>query len=152
MEFIIEKASTENLEEIQSLFKNTIKVTAGKDYNKAQIMAWVSSIENKERWKLKIINQYFIVAKNNNKIVGFGSLEKNYVDFLFVHKNFVRNGIASLIYKNLKEKSIQTGFTKLTTYASITAVPFFQSKDFKIIKDNKIIRKGIEISNFEMSQ
>ena len=152
MEFFIDKATENNLDEILDLFKNTIQITNAKDYNQNQIVAWTSSIENKERWKLKIKNQYFIVVKSDYKIVGFGSLEKNYVDFLFVHQDFLRKGIASLIYKNLKNEATYLGFTKLTTFASKTAVPFFLSKEFKIIKENKIIRNGIEISNFEMSQ
>lgn len=149
MKFIIEKASVENLNEILELFKTTIETSCNKDYNEAQILAWTSSIENKEIWIQKIKNQYFMVVKLQNKIVGFGSSEDNYIDFLYVHNDFSRQGIASLIYENLKEKS---GFKKLLTHSSKTALSFFKSKGFKIIKENQIIRKGVEIVNFEMSQ
>ena len=88
MKLIFEKATIENLNEILNLFKNTIENSCFKEYNEAQIAVWVSSIEDKERWKSKIENQYFIVVKNQNKIVGFGSLEKNYIDLLYVHKDF----------------------------------------------------------------
>jgi putative acetyltransferase len=152
MEFLIEKATVNHLKEILNLFKTTIETSCRKDYNEAQILAWTSSIENKERWKTKIKNQYFIVAKHHNKITGFGSLENDYLDFLFVDKDYLRKGIASLIYEKLKEKAKDLGITNLTTYASITAKPFFESKGFNIIRENKIVRKGIEITNFEMTQ
>ncbi|WP_298779804.1 GNAT family N-acetyltransferase [uncultured Polaribacter sp.] len=152
MSFSIEKATSVDLEEILYLFKNTIEKSCAKDYNEAQILAWTSSINDKERWKTKIKNQYFIVVKLQHKIVGFGSLENNYIDFLFVHHNFLRQGIASLIYETLKNEADKLEFTSLLTHASKTAVPFFESKGFKIFKENKIIRKGVEITNFEMTQ
>ena len=142
----------EDLDEVLSLFKNTIKSSCVKDYNIAQISAWTSLIEDKERWINKIKNQYFIVVKLQNTIVGFGSLDKNYIDLLYVHKRFLRKGVASLIYQTLKTKSEELGFTKLLTHSSKTAVPFFEVRGFKVTKENKVILKGIEIINFEMNK
>ena len=152
MNFSIEKATQENLEEILDLFENSIKKCCAKDYDESQILAWVSSIEDKNRWKTKIEQQYFIVIKTQNTIVGFGSLEKNYIDLLYVHRLFLIKGIASLIYQSLKVKSENSGFRSLLTHASKTAVPFFKSKGFRIIKENKVFKKEIEITNFEMTQ
>lgn len=151
MEFLVEKAATENLDEILDLFENSIKTACTKDYHQRQIIAWTSARNDKERWMLKIANQYFIVAKHKNKIVGFGSLEKNYIDLLYVHHNYLRKGIASLLYNTLKDESENLEFTTLLTHASKTAVPFFKSKNFKIIKENKVIKKEIEIINFKMA-
>lgn len=150
MDYLVEKASIKNLDEILSLFKNTIEKTCSKDYNTSQISAWTASIENRERWANKIKNQFFIIVKTNNMIVGFASLEQGYIDFLYVHHKFLRKGIASLLYESLKRESLNLGFTKLTTHSSKTAFPFFISKGFQLIKENTIIRKGVEISNFEM--
>ena len=152
MIFFVQKANLKDLNEILELFKNTIQISCAKDYHETQISVWISSIENKKRWIEKIKQQYFIVIKKQHKIVGFGSLEKDYIDFLYVHHNFLRQGIASLIYQSLKTESKRLGFTSLLTQASKTAVPFFESKGFKTLKENKIIRKGVEITNFEMTQ
>jgi putative acetyltransferase len=152
MNFSIEKATLKNLDEILELFKSTIEKTCAKDYNKVQVSVWISSIEDKNRWKTKIEQQYFIVIKKQQTIVGFGSLENDYIDFLYVHKDFLRKGIASLIYQYLKTESKRLGFKSLSTHASKTAVTFFESKGFKIIKEKKINRKGVEITNFEMTQ
>lgn len=148
--FSIKKAGLESLDEILQLFKNTIENSCSKDYNQAQISAWTSSIENKERWKNKIETQYFIVVKLNDKIVGFGSLDKNYIDFLYVHHYYLRKGIASLIFEDLKKEAENLGFTQLTTHSSKIALSFFKSKGFQIIKENKVVKKGVEITNFEM--
>ena len=152
MAYTIERANKKNLETILILFKNTIEKTCYKDYNNQQINAWISSIKNIEKWENRIDSQYFILAKENDKVVGFGSVEKNYLDLLFVHHEYLRKGVASLIYENLKIESTKKGFSKLTTFASKTALSFFINKGFSVIRKNKVMINEVEITNFEMSQ
>lgn len=152
MEFIVEKALIKNLDEILFLFKNTIEKTCSKDYNESQISAWISSINNLEKWERRINNQYFIIVKEANRIIGFGSIEEDYLDLLFVHPDYLRKGVASLILKKLTSEIRKKGVATLRTFASKTAVVFFKSKNFKIIRENKIIINNVEITNFEMSQ
>ncbi len=152
MSFKIEKAQTKDLNEILLLFKNTIENSCKNDYSNKQIKAWTASINNTKKWIGKIEHQYFIIVKKEEQIVGFGSLENDYLDLLFVHHQYLRKGIASLIYNELKSFSIKNGLDKLTVHASKTALQFFLSKNFSVIKENKIIINDVEIINFEMTQ
>ncbi len=153
MEIKFRQAKFDDLEEMQELFVETIKSTCQNDYNKKQIEVWVSSVKNKERWKSILANQYFLIAEINRKIVGYGSLDNgNYVDFMYIHKDFIRKGIANLIFEKLKTKSLELGFDKLTADVSKTALPFFKTKGFKVIRENKNIINGVEIINYCMSQ
>lgn len=152
MDFKIQKAVIANIPAITQLFNNAIKKTAKKEYNQAQISAWASSSKNLEMWAHKITNNYFILIKKDTTLVGFGSLDKNYVDLLYVHHHYQRQGIASLIYTTLKTEATKLGFTNLQTHASKTALPFFKQKGFKIIKEHKVVREQVEIINFEMTE
>ena len=153
MKIELRHATLNDLNEMQDLFVETIISTCSKDYNDEQINVWTSSVENKDRWRARITNQFFLVAEIDNKIVGYGSLDNgNYLDFLYVHKDFLRKGIANLIYEKLKSESLRHGFDKLTSYVSKTARPFFETKGFKIIKENKNMMNGVEIINYHMSQ
>ncbi|MGC6434055.1 MAG: GNAT family N-acetyltransferase [Crocinitomicaceae bacterium] len=153
MDLTFRQANVTDLEEIQELFVETIKNTCKNDYTMEQIDVWISSIENKERWMSFLIEQYFIIAENENKIVGFSSLEKgNHVDFMYVHKDFLRKGVANMLFKKLKDKSIKLGFDKLTADVSKTARPFFENKGFKVVRENKNMIKAVEIINFHMRQ
>lgn len=146
-------ADQNDLEEIQTLFVETIKSTCRNDYNKEQIEAWTSSVENKERWKAILKNQYFLLAVIDNKIVGYGSLENgNYLDFMYVHKDYLRQGIANILFEKLKNESIKLGFDKLTSDVSKTARPFFETKGFSVLKENRNVIKGVEIINYHMTQ
>ena len=75
MNFSIEKVTFNDLDEILSLFKNTIVKTCSEDYNDAQISVWTSSIENRERW---IIEYQHIVRRHNNYVCRFAFYKYNW--------------------------------------------------------------------------
>lgn len=153
MDLKFRRAKLNDLEEMQELCVETIKSTCQNDYDPKQIDVWVSSVQKVERWKTFLTKQYILVAENEENIVGCGSLKNgNYLDLMYVHKEFLRQGIANMIFEKLKKKSLTLGFDKLTSDVSKTAVPFFETKGFKIIKENKNMINGVEIINYHMSQ
>ncbi len=153
MKIKLRQASLNDLSALQELFVETIVSTCGKDYTDEQIKAWTSRLKNKDGWISRLSKQYFILAQVDNKIVGFASLENgSYLDLFYVHKDFLRQGIASALYETLKQESLRLGFDVLTSDVSITALSFFKSKGFKIIKENKNLINGIEIINYQMTQ
>ncbi len=144
-------ADLNDLREIQTLFVETIKNTCQNDYNEEQIKVWVSSVENIDRWNDVLTLQHCILAIIEDKIVGFGTLKDgNYIDFMYVHHQFLRLGIANLIFSALEEESKSQGFQQLNSDVSYTARPFFEKKGFKVIKENKNVKKGVELINFKM--
>lgn len=153
MKITIRKAELEDLQTLQALFKQTIEHACAGDYNSEQIAAWTSSIENTERWQRLISYQYCIVAEFEGSIVGFAALDDgDYVDFLYVHHDYLRKGIASRLFDELKLESLREGFYKLHADVSITARPFFESKGFELEKENKKDLRGIELINFRMKE
>lgn len=149
----ITQAKLDDLAELQNLFVNTIEHTCRKDYNEAQLKAWKSSVENKNRWTDAITTQYFLVAKIRNVIVGFGSLKNGeYIDFMYVHKDYLKTGIAAKLYQELEQKSIQLGKLKITSDVSKTAKPFFGHKGYLVVKENINIINGTKIINYRMEK
>lgn len=149
----IRRAKINDLEELLTIFSETIKSTCKREYSEEQIKVWISSIDDKEKWKNKILNQFFIVVQFENKIVGFGSLEKgDYIDLMYVHKDYLRKGIANRIYESLKEEAQKNGNKKLTSDVSKTARSFFEKVGFVVIRENEFDLKGVKISNYLMKQ
>lgn len=148
---LIRKATLKDLPFIQNLCIETIVNTCHRDYNSLQIEAWISSVKNSKKWKDAIQNEYFLVAEKNNLIIGFTSLKnKNYINFMYVHQNYLQQGIASLLYNNILAVATQENVDQLTANVSITAKPFFKSKGFKVMKENLNIINNIEIINYSM--
>lgn len=149
----IRQAKQNDLDELQKLFVDTINAVCRYDYSTEQIAVWTSSIENTNRWVDKLMKQYFLIAEIDNKIVGFASLENyEYFDFMYVHKDYQRQGIADNLYSEILAKAIKHGSTLLTSDVSITAKPFFEKKGFKVIAEQKNDIKGIEVINYKMTK
>ena len=147
----IRNANPGDLTEMQELFVNTISTICKNDYSVDQINAWTSSIENIPRWNNRIASQYFLVADLDNKIVGYASLKNNdYLDLLYVHKDYQKRGIASKLYSEIEKQAIRNNSTTLHADVSKTAKPFFLNRGFKIIQMQAKKIKGIEIINYKM--
>lgn len=142
-----------DLTEMQKMFLDTISTICKGDYSPEQIKVWTSSIENTQRWTDKLTSQYFLVAELDNKIVGYASLENNdYFDFLYVHKDYQRQGIANRLYSEIEKEAIKRKATVLNSDVSETARRFFEKKGFKIIAPQTNIIKNVEIKNYKMTK
>lgn len=138
---------------MQELFVQTIQSVCRYDYSPEQIAVWTSSIVNTKRWTDKLVKQHFLIAEIGDKIVGYASLENGeYLDFLYVHKDFQRQGIASKLCAEIEAIAIHQGTTLLTSDVSITARPFFEKKGFKIVAEQVNDIKGVEVVNYKMTK
>jgi len=150
---ILREARQEDLPELQELFVETIMFTCKGDYNFKQRKIWSVSVNNLEKWLVSIKEEYFLVAVLDQIIVGFCSLkDANYLNLLYVHKDYTRKGVANLLFKAIKQKSLEFGANTLTADVSITAQPFFISKGFRVIRENKNLIEGKVIVNYHMSE
>lgn len=145
-------AQHSDLPEMQHLYVETIKNVCNKDYDAAQIAVWTSSVENTERWHNVLRQQIVIIAEKNNKMVGYGTLKDNYIDFFYIHKDFQRQGIADKILTQIETQAQKMGHSSLSSDVSITARPFFEKRGFSVLKEQQNIRKGIELINYKMGK
>ncbi|HNR07626.1 MAG TPA: GNAT family N-acetyltransferase [Saprospiraceae bacterium] len=151
---MIRRAVPSDLDDLLTLFKNTISFINSRDYNPQQTEAWISSIHDRERWLDKIQKQYFILYLEGGRVLGFASLDQGrHIDLLYVHHKRQGEGIAALLLLELEtEAKKYPGPPYLNTHASITALPFFTSKGFTIVRENKVNLKGVELHNYEMKK
>ncbi len=146
-------AKISDLPEIQTMFVDTITAICKDDYSPEQIMVWTSSIKNTQRWTDIITLQYFLIAEVDGNIVGYISLYDNdYIDLLYVHKDYQRQGIADKLYCEIEKEAIKKGGTVLQSDVSKTARPFFEKKGFIVLKEQTNIRQGVEIINYKMTK
>lgn len=154
--FTIRKGQLSDLAELQKLFLDTITEICKADYNEDQIDAWISDTkknENRQRWTDMLVKQIVLVAIIKNKIVGFIALQNgNFIDFLFVHKNYQRKGIADSLYENIENEARRQNQFSLTSNVSKTARPFFEKVGFEVTKEQTVVRQNVELTNFKMEK
>lgn len=149
----IRLADPSDLTEIQKMFVDTISVVCKDDYSPEQIRVWTSTIENTQHWTDKLLSQYFVIAELANRMVGFASLENNdYFDFLYVHKDYQRKGIANRLYAVIEKEAKRRKSTILNSDVSETARRFFEKKGFKTVAPQIKKINGVEIRNYKMTK
>lgn len=149
--FIVRKGQKNDLTELQKLFVDTVTTICSSDYDNRQIEVWTSSVENKNRWDEIITKQFVLVAQDQNKIVGFATLDNgNYIDLLYVHKDHQRQGIAQRLLDDIEAEVRRLKQTQLTSDVSKTAKSFFEKNGFKTLEEQTNIRYGVELINYKM--
>lgn len=126
-----------DINQMVSLFYETVHAVNARDYTKEQLNAWAPKDEMDAKlinWKDSFVRNITYVGVINDEIVGFGDMTHNgYLDRLFVHKNFQGQGIATALINKLETEARKIGLTKMETEASITAKPFFERHGYHVI-------------------
>ncbi len=130
------------------LFYETVHTVNQSDYSKEQLDAWTSGADDPKTWDQSFLSHDTIVAVKNDTIVGFGDIDDTgYLDRLFVHKDYQKEGIGSAILGQL-ESYVQV--PDITVHASITARHFFENRGYRVIKKQEVLRKNVSLINYVM--
>ena len=136
--------------QLAELFYQTVHSVNSKDYTKEQLNVWATGKVDLGEWNCSFLKHKTLVAVANGKIVGFGDMDDTgYLDRLYVHKDYQHKGVASKICDALESSSKGKAFI---THASITAKPFFQYRGYRVVKEQKVIRQGIALTNYVMEK
>lgn len=145
---ILRSYQPSDCEEMAELFYQTVHSVNAKDYTREQLDVWATGTVDLEAWNQSFLEHDTVVAVQDDRMVGFGDMDRSgYLDRLYVHKDYQRQGIATSICDRL-EREVTAG--KITTHASITAKPFFQKRGYEVIKEQQVIRGGVALTNYVM--
>jgi len=149
----LRQANIKDLEGLTTLFKETIQTVNTADYTPKQIKIWSAGSQRIERWEKRIAEQYIVLAILNELIVGMSSLSlEGYLDLMYVHKDYQRQGIAQKLYKAIEQKAFGQQNDKITVDVSITAKPFFEQMGFELIRVQELKLEGVVFNNNQMQK
>lgn len=146
----IRRALPEDLKELRQLYIDTVTNINSKDYDENQIRAWIkpwfepdTTTRDGRTFGDKITEQYFIVAVIDNIIAGFASLEDNgYLDFMYVHKDFQRHGVAKKLLNELESYAYEKNIKEVNAIVSKTAFGFFEKYGWIKIREDVVEIRG----------
>jgi putative acetyltransferase len=152
-QIILRQASLNDLPEMKELYRETIMEVCATDYDMEQCIIWASSSEKTARWNDLINEQYVLLAVKNEVIVGFGSLlNGNYLDFMYVHKDYQRQRIADTLLTALEAEAIRQKAQAITSDISKTARPFFEKKGYVVLAVQQNQRGDLVLINYKMEK
>lgn len=146
----IREYSKQDVTEMAALFYNTVHTVNAKDYTPQQLNAWATNQVDIAAWNRSFLTNYTLVAVHDGVLVGFGDMDSTgYLDHLFVHSQHQGKGIATMLCDGLEP---HFPVTTITTHASITAKPFFESRGYVVVRQQQIERRGVLLTNFVMQK
>ena len=144
---------SDDCQAILSLFYETVHKINLRDYTREQIEAWTNNNNiDPIAWNLSLIHHKTLVAEMDNTIVGFGDLNGNFLDRLYVHAEYQRRVIATAIMDRLERYAAEQNYTTIVTHASITAYPFFRDRNYQLLKEQQVERHGVFLKNIMMQK
>lgn len=136
--------------QLAALFYDTVHAVNARDYSPAQLDAWATGQVDLDGWNQSLSGHNTAVAEQDGQIVGFGDMDSaGYLDRLYVHKDWQRQGVATAICNVLEQTCAQP---RLETHASITARPFFQQRGYRVVRPQQVQRGGVLLTNFVMEK
>lgn len=147
---LIRRYETSDCKYLSELFYNTVHSINAKDYTEEQLNVWATGSVDLDKWNQSLLLHFSVVAVEDGIIVGFGDIDSTgYLDRLYVHKDYQNQGIATAICDKLE---CIFNESKVTTHASITAMPFFEKRGYKVIKKQNVERSGVLLQNYIMEK
>lgn len=134
------------------LFYGSVHGVCLGDYTQEQVDVWADGTADPAVWERSFLQHRTLVARLGGEIVGFADLDGNYLDRLYVHRDFQRRGVAKALVSALEELAKAQGETRMTVHASITARGFFEKRGWQVVKAQQVERKGVLLTNFVMEK
>jgi putative acetyltransferase len=123
------------------------------DYSEEQVEAWAPRIPDPGEWHARMVARRTLVAEENGEVVGFAELEENgHLDMLYVRGDAVGRGVGRQLYEAAEHEARELGLEAVSTEASVTARPFFERRGFRVAREQTVIRRGVELTNFVMEK
>lgn len=140
-----------DLWQVTALFYDTVHTVNAADYSPEQLDAWADGAPDLDRWNGSLLAHHSLVAvEGRDLIVGFGDIDgTGYLDRLYVHKDRQGLGIATALCDRL-ERAVDAPV--LTTHASITARPFFEGRGYRVLREQRVERHGVQMTNYVMEK
>ena len=142
----------EDLGQMARLFYDTVHTVCSAHYDQAQLDAWATGTVDLTAWDRALASRCALVAEEDGAVVGFADLDGEYLDRLYVHKDFQGRGVATALADALEERARALGAVSLRTHASRTARPFFEKRGYRTLEEQEVHRGGVSIPNFIMEK
>ena len=138
---------------IARLLYETVRSVNRADYSEEQVRAWAQTILDPREWHDRMTGCKTLVAEEGGEVVGFCELEEDgHLDMFYLRKDVVGRGIGRLLYEATEQAARGWDLGRVFTEASVTARPFFERQGFRVLGERRVLRLGVELTNFAMEK
>ena len=137
--------------DLWDLFFHTVRNINIQDYTPKQVRVWAPDEWNIEAWCERIAGMNPFVCMIDEQIAGYAALlDTGYVDHFYVHHARQGQGVGKALFQALEAEATRLGILEMTSDVSITARPFFESRGFRVLTKQEVVRNDVTFHNFKM--
>ncbi len=149
----IRKLLDDEYSEVIKLIYDSVHTVCKDDYSKKELDAWAPPSFDFIKFQKALNGCVNLVALKRNLIVGFISMEKSgYINRLYTHKDFLRQGIASSLMKKAEEWAVNHNVYELSLDSSRTAKGFYIKMGFSENGVSVTSHRGVIFRNAVMKK
>ncbi len=134
------------------LFYQTVHTVCLGDYTQEQVDAWADGKADPAQWDKSFLQHQTLVARIGGELAGFADLDGDYLDRLYVHRDYQRQGVGTALAQALEQRAGEKGCPRISAHVSITARPFFEQRGYKLVREQQVERGGVFLTNFIMEK
>ena len=137
---------------LAKLFTETVHTVCAADYTPAELDAWAPPEgPDLAAWDASFQAHCTWIAEIGGRIAGFGDIDpaSGCLDRLYVDRDFQRHGAASALCDVLERAC---PVRPVTTHASRTARGFFEKRGYRLLRAQRVKRRGQLLENFVMEK
>ena len=135
---------------LRRIFYDAVHTACAADYTPAQLDAWAPEDYDPAAWAETLFCRTVLAAERDGRLLGFGSIGPDgYLDLLYVHRDHPRQGVASALCDRLEALY---PVDRVTVHASRTARPFFETRGWRVVRAQRVERRGQALENFVMEK
>jgi putative acetyltransferase len=156
-EISVRSAQPEDAWQMHHVHVTSVRILCASDYTSEQIEAWVGFLDPEKRRHYMTQADHseilFVAEDKLGTIVGFSSLGINEVNAVYVHPQYTRMGVGTLLLNAVETEAMAQNMKKLKLSASITAVPFYQARGYRVIEHSfHTLRSAVKIKSVSMEK
>ncbi len=138
MKIEFEKAKLANYEEIHTVMQTSAREISRKTYHEKLVDTfdkfYIDKTEGYIKQTLENPNNHTIVAKDDDKIIGFIQLKVNKksatISHLYILPGYEGNSVGTQLFNIIKEKAVQLNITKLLIESTLNALTYYEKLGF----------------------
>ena len=150
MKIAIRKAKIDDVGVIVELHRKAVEEINSDFYSPKAIKEWLKDI-SEENVKHQFQNSSWIVAKTNNKLVGFGqySVDGGEIYQINIDPKYVKQGVGRKLYEHMENTFENRGIEKISLNSTLNAIEFYKKLGFKVV--GKTFIGSVEMIKMEKS-
>jgi len=139
--------------DLWQLFHDSVRHINTSDYTQEQLMAWSPDRIDPVKWRARIRNISPFVVEHERKLIAFADINTTgYVDYFYVHHQWQRRRVGTLLMQIIHEVAKQEAIDHLYADVSITAKPFFECWGFAVEKEQFVKIEHEILKNYRMAK